>query len=274
MSLTSSTLLIIGLLSVLFINLIESGYPGVEPLPLKYTQVGRTEIAQKACAIPGPRGYRGARGPPGDKGPTGPQGVPGLLNSQVELLNIDYITDTPLNISFSQLPIVSPTNAGYVNPYGVLISRTGYPVSVLLTAVVNIDFNCIENVLGECEFNVGTGEALVFLQAVITINQVTPSVVGPPSVNPIVSSNPVVISIPVNYAALPFGGATGNIFIQSYYTIDALTSDTSSYYATVTLSSAPANPAPIVGFNYLVSGNMVASIYYGISLLPSPSPII
>jgi len=272
MKIFSSFVLVIGLLSLCF-TLVESiRYPDeVQPLPFRYTQIGRTEIAQKACAIPGPRGYRGPRGPAGDMGATGPAGLPGILGSQVELLDVSYITGA-VNISITPYDVIDPSTPGYT-PYGVLVSRPGFPVTVLLTVVVNVQFTCDVSHSGTCLFaGITSGESPIYLEATVAFTQVAANLNGGSSAVTTSAITQSTIYLPVNYAALQVGGATGNVLVQLYQLIDA--SDTSMYYASVSLAKESSSSAPSAGYNYYVSGNMIASIYYGTQLFPSPSPII
>jgi len=279
-----SSLVLVGILSLLCSNFVEpwygntnnngGSYPDdVQPFPLKYTQVGRTEIAQKACAIPGPRGYRGLRGPTGDQGATGPAGLPGLLGSQVELVEIQY-TNSVFNLSISPQTIINPSTPGNTPPYGVVVSRSGFPVNVLISAVVNVHLTCVIDVAsGLCQFaSISNLEAPIYLTASLEFTQVTENLNGGPPAVKITGLQQTTIYIPVNYPALQIGGATGNVLQQLAQLIDA--SDTSTYYISLTLSALNSASAPFAGYNYFVSGNMVASIYYGSQIFPSPSPIV
>jgi len=251
-------------------------YPTEEEIQQTVRFTKRTEIAQKACAIPGPRGFRGLRGVPGDKGPTGPRGLPGLLGAQVEVIETGY---NPFYQN-KDISILGVSKASILNStaLGVLISRSNYQVKVLATAIVQIDLTCARDINNNnaCAAGVLTSYPNpLYLEAAFTVTQVITSGEST-TTNPTVNIGATTISVPINGLTIASGGATGNVFLQHYENIDASETANSQFYLTVTLGISTSNTVPINnGFVFTVSGNLATSIYYQdvLAASPSPSPI-
>jgi len=226
----------------------------------------RTLPAQIACAIPGPRGFRGERGDTGPQGAQGPQGLPGILGAEIELIETGY------NPLFQNVPIgiIGDNNVDILNPsqesieqVGVLVSRAGFQVKVLISAVINVFVMCdVDAATGFCSaFTTGSEDTEWQYVASFTVTQNTTNLVGSPTISITDNINPMVLNIPININALPTG-FTGNLLMQHILNIDPSVSGNSQFYARVNLEVFTSSSVPTSGATLSITGNMVSAIYY------------